>query len=139
MTQRFTFLPVVCLVLAALAVAPGTAAASCAHALGMLRSQVALIEAAEPLAQDREAEPGPADHYVSDTKPELVERTRLAAGGLADDRSRPANTAAHAAAMAEARTAIDNAQTALNAGDEAGCQDAVTAGLDAVRQARFSL
>lgn len=115
------------------------ALADCGQAVGILQQQLRLIEEAAPLLRDRDAplqEGSSVSHTIDEA---LRERTRLSSRGLAGEVTKTADPAAHETAVTAAREAILQAREALNRGDEAQCQQAVSDGQDAVMRARAAL
>lgn len=131
----------VCLACLLLVVPSGAAFASCAESVGLLAKRVKLIGDASALAADPQAPLGPGDTLLTLENPDLQERARTAF----DVFRRPPAQAREGAAgdfsenLARAREALEEARTALDAGDALGCERAVTEGFAAAHQARFWL
>jgi hypothetical protein len=118
------------------AAAPGPAFAGCAESLGLLEAQVDLVASSAALAGDRNAPLGPGrDTLITVESPEITARTRAAFDVLGAHPQASGKTD-FAGALTEARSALDKARTAMQGRDEAGCEEAIALGLEAVREAR---
>lgn len=124
------------LVVAAAVFVPGAALAACGQAIGILDMQVSLIAQAEPLAADPAAPLGSGDRLITLAKPELARRTSKAFDVFADGTAPSGKPPVVESDLAAARKALGDARQALERGDEAACQEAVSAGLLAAQGAR---
>ena len=135
MRRSATSLSVACLMFVAMT---GASFASCAQSLAILEKQVDLIAAAAPLAADPDLSPGPADAKHTFDNPLLTERTSQAFDVFKPPATESRETMewGFPANLARARESLGRARDALNRGDEAACEQAVTVGLEAAQRAR---